>query len=126
MKKNYNIVIADRDSRVRDFLKREMTLAGYRVYQAKNGFEVMNQLAGKKSMDLLILDPDFPDTDESEILSHVAENFPSLPIIVHTYLYNKQITPSSDNTIVFVEKQGNSIDLLIKNVTDILQKNHAG
>ncbi|MBU2512007.1 hypothetical protein KJ966_11770 [bacterium] len=123
MKENYNIIVADRDRRVREFLNREMKLAGYRVWLAKNGFELINQLSGIEPMDLLILDPDFPDAEEDLLIREVTEKFPLLPIIVHTYSFDKQRIPASCNTIVFVEKRGSSIDLLIKNVTNILRTN---
>ncbi len=126
MKKNYNIIVADRDRQVRAFLSREMILAGYSVWQVKNGFELLNQLAGKEQMDLLILDPDFPDADEELIFIEVADKCPLLPIIVHAYSLNTCIVASSKNPVIFVEKHGNSIDLLIKNITVILQNNQAG
>lgn len=126
MKNNYNIIIADRDRRVREFLNREMTLVGYHIWQAKDYNELMNRLKREDSMDLLILDPDLPDVEEGLLFTEIKEKLPLLPIIVHTYRFNKQSIPHSNYPIIFIEKRGNSIDLLIKKVGALLEGQLSG
>lgn len=72
MKKDFTILIADRNRNVRKFLQREMTSAGYRVRLAENAHEVIKWTFHHDPLDLIILDPDFPDSDESRILSRYS------------------------------------------------------
>ena len=86
MKKEYKILIADRNSHVREFLKREMLAEGYIVQLAENGREVLKWTYSREPIDLLILDPDLPDAEESLLLKKAqAKN--SLPSGSSTYFF---------------------------------------
>ncbi|MBU1398308.1 MAG: response regulator, partial [Proteobacteria bacterium] len=61
LKKMIKILIADRNSNVREFLRREMMAEGYSVELAENGREVLKWAYHREPADLLILDPDLPD-----------------------------------------------------------------
>lgn len=122
MKKEYKILIADRNSNVREFLRREMLEEGYSVQLAENGREVLKWAYHREPADLLILDPDLPDAEESLLLKKLKQRIPYLPVVLHTFFSDyisasKVIIPTE-----FVEKGGNSIEKLKKVVTDILHK----
>ncbi|MBW2590579.1 MAG: response regulator [Deltaproteobacteria bacterium] len=122
MRKGYNILIADRNPHVRELLRREMTLEGYQVQLAKTGREVINCVYNQDPLDLLILDPDLPDTDESFLLKKLGERIPPLPVVVHSFLSENSEQQDVLTTVTFVEKRGSSIDHLKKIVSEILEK----
>ncbi len=121
MKSQYTILIADRNSHVREFIKREMTEEGFRVLQAETGKEVIKLVYQSFPLDLVLLDPDLPDMEETVLLKKIGDRFPSLPVVIHAFdseetnyfLYLRQAA--------FVEKGGQSIETLKKVVNEILQ-----
>ena len=121
MREGYNILIADRNPHVRELLRREMRLEGYQVQLAKTGREVINYTLRQDSLDLLILDPDLPDTDKSFLLKKLGELVPPLPVVVHSFLAENNEQQDVLTTVTFVEKRGSSIDHLKKIVAEILE-----
>ena len=121
MKKEYTILIADRNPHVREFLKREMTVAGYRVRLAENSRQVIKWAFHYEPVDLLILDPDLPDTEESSLLINLQDRVPPLPVVFHTFLSNYDEASAILKSADFVEKQGNSVESLKQIVCNILQ-----
>jgi len=99
-----------------------MRLEGYQVQLAKTGREVINYTLHQDSFDLLILDPDLPDTDESSLLKKLGERIPALPVVVHSFLPENIEQRDGSVTVTFVEKRGSSIDHLKKIVAEILEK----
>ena len=122
MRKKYNILIADRNPHVRELLRREMTLEGYQVQLAKTGREVLNYTLKQDSFDLLILDPDLPDIDESSLLKKLGERIPLLSVVVHSFLSENSEQQDVLTTVIFVEKRGSSVDHLKKIVAEILER----
>ena len=120
MKNDFTILIADRNRNVRKFLQREMTLAGYRVRLAENAREVIKWTFHPDPLDLIILDPDFPDSDASRILEDIMNRIPAVPIIVHTYLSEFRIESKGMNNVVFVEKRDISVERLKQAVYEAL------
>ncbi len=122
MKKEFKILIADRNPNVRDFLKREMTAEGYTVELAENGREVLKWAYHRDPVDILILDPDLPDAEESLLLKKLKQKTPYLPVILHTFFSDYINTSKIFDPTVFVEKGGNSIEQLKKVIAGILNK----
>lgn len=122
MEKEFTILIADRNLHVRKFLKREMLEEGYRVRLAENGRDVLKWVYHHEPLDLLILDIDLPDVDELSLSKGLQDRIPALPVVVHTYLSDYDVSSTIWNTAVFVEKKGNSVERLKKVIFDILHK----
>jgi len=122
LEEGFNILIADRNLHVRELLRREMTIEGYRVHLAKNGQEVIKFAYHHDHLDLLILDPDLPDTDESSLLKKLGERVPPLHVVVHSFLPENMRHQNVLTAVTFVEKRGSSIDHLKKIVAEILEK----
>ena len=120
MKREFTILIADRNRNVRKLLQREMTSAGYRVHLAGNAREVMKWTFHHDPLDLIILDPDLPDSDESRILEDVLDRIPALPVIVHTHLSEYKHDLNDMKNVVFVEKRGISVERLKQVVHETL------
>jgi DNA-binding NtrC family response regulator len=121
LRSKYTILIADRNSHVREFIKREMTEEGFRVIQAEKGKDVIKMVYQCFSLDLVLLDPDLPDMEETVLLKKIGDRFPAIPVVIHAFdseetnyfLYLKQAA--------FVEKGGQSIEALKKVVIKILE-----
>ena len=121
LRSDYTILIADRNSHVREFIKREMTKEGFRVLLAETGKDVMEMVNQCIPLDLVLLDPDLPDMEETELLKKIEDRFPRLPVVIHAFdseetnyfLYLKQAA--------FVEKAGQSIEILKQVVIEILE-----
>ncbi len=121
MGSEYTILVADRNSHVRDFIKRELAEDGFRVLQAEKGKDVIRMVYQCFSLDLVIIDPDLSDMEETVLLKKIGDRFPPVPVVIHAFdseetdyfLYLKQAA--------FVEKGGQSIEALKKVVIEILE-----
>jgi len=107
-----HILIADRNSHVRDLLKREMQAIGLGVSLAENGAQVLAQAYSIKRIDLLIIDPDLPDVDSAGLLDKLQDRIPRLPMIVHAFRSDYESWSNIAPDVKFVEKRGSSIDRL--------------
>ena len=73
-------------------------------------------------LDLILLDPDMPDTGKSFLLKKLGDRIPPIPVVIHTLdsedtnysLYLKQA--------VSVEKEGKSIERIKQIILEILEK----
>ncbi len=126
MKKEFKILVADRNQHVREFLKRELMAEGYRVGLAKNVQEVLKKVYHSETLDLLILDPDLPGGEGLSLFKKLQDRIPVLPVVVHTYV--KDYTNHTDilSEVAFVEKSGSSVEGLKKTVYAMLQKRKTG
>lgn len=118
MKQNSDILIADRNPNVREFLRREMSAAGYRVSLAVSGIQALNY-ASSHPVDMLIVDPDLPDADSVALLEKLRISAPSLPIVVHAFSADKF---DSSDIAAFIEKEAGSIEELKQIVSEILRE----
>jgi DNA-binding NtrC family response regulator len=112
--KGFTILIADRNPRVRDFLKREMIKEGYRVHLAESAGELLSGALHLDPLDLIIVDPDFPGAAAPVLLHGLQSRFPPVPIVVHTHYVNAGIEPaaSASGLCRVVEKGGSSVERL--------------
>lgn len=120
MDKPHTILVADRNSHVRGFLKRELTAEGYDIQLAECGRDVLKWAYRLQPLDLIILDPDLPDIDEQSLFSTLQDRIPVLPIVIHAFQPDRAKSFINYEYAVFVEKRGNSIERLKKVVNDLL------
>jgi DNA-binding NtrC family response regulator len=125
VKHEFTLLIADRNPHVRMFLQREMTAAGYRVRLADTGREVLKWAFQGEPLDLIILDPDLPDADETRVLEHLLDRIPVLPVVVHTYPPEHGGNSKDMNDVIFVEKKGSSVERLKQVVHETLIGSHS-
>lgn len=111
-KRIVNLLIADRNAHIREFLKREMTLEGYTVYLADNGDAVMKRIHAGEGIDLLIIDPEIPRCEELALMKRLGSLIPPLPIILHISPASVDWLPDLPHGAAVVEKGGNSIEAL--------------
>jgi len=136
MEKRHTILIADRNSRVRGFIKRELMSEGYDIRLATCGRDVLNWAYRLQPLDLIILDLDLPDIDQQSLFSTLQDRIPLLPIVIHSFYLLPIVIHSfypdgakidvDYEPAVFVEKGGNSIEKLKKVVNDMLSSRKTG
>ena len=122
MKKEFKILVADRNQHIREFLKRELMAEGYRVGLAKNVQEVLKKVYHSETLDLLILDPDLPGAEILSLFKKLQDRIPVLPVVVHTYLKDYTDDTNILSEVAFVEKSGSSVEGLKKTVYSMLRK----
>jgi len=122
MKQEHTIMIADRNPHVRAFLKREMRSKGYQILLAGTGHEVLKRVFGKDPIHLLIIEPDLPDVERSQILEKLQDRIPPLPMIIHSFSIDNDILSDTPDHIAFVEKGGESIERLKQISVELLKK----
>jgi DNA-binding NtrC family response regulator len=118
----YTILIADRNSRVREFLKREMTEEGFRVLQAETGRNVIEMVYHCFPLDLILLDPDLPDMEETALLKKIGNRIPPLPIVIHAFDFEETNYFLHLRNSEFVKKGGRSIEKLKQVVFEMLKE----
>lgn len=118
-KRIVNLLIADRNAHIREFLKREMTLEGYTVYLADNGDAVMKRIHAGEGIDLLIIDPEIPRCEELSLMKRLGSLIPPLPIILHISPASVDWLHDLPSDTAVVEKGGNSIELLKRAVKKV-------
>jgi len=122
--KNINLLIADRNPHIRNFLKREMQAEGYHVQLARNAREVLKIIYSPEPIDLMILDMDLPGAGELNLLKCLEDRIPELPFVIHSDVSNYLDSFSNLKKTTFVPKQGNSIETLKNVIRDFLKKSY--
>jgi CheY-like chemotaxis protein len=115
-------LIADRNPHVRKFLKRELEAEGYRIRLAESGIEVLKWAFHPDRLDLIILDPDLPDTGAGQLMDKLKDRIPPLKVVIHAFLSDYAAPHDTLNADAFIEKGGNSIESLKKAILDLNRK----
>lgn len=117
MFRRFQILVADRNPNVRRFLTRELVAAGFDVKAYENAGELLEGLAGQPAPDLVVLDPDLPDSDGPSLFVDLQRQAPNVPVVIHTLLSDWSDTPPyMTRAAAYVEKGANSIEKLIREV----------
>ncbi len=119
MNAQITLLIADRNPHVREFLKRELLVEGYHIRLASTGREILEYMSGVQP-DILILDPDMPDIADISLIERIHRMYPQMPVVVHSLMTDIVHQLDDAHPIVFVEKQGSSIDHLKQAIKGIL------
>jgi DNA-binding NtrC family response regulator len=115
------LLIADRNPHVREFLKREMMVEGYQIRLVKSGQELIDDVHNPDLLpDMVILDPDLPDTTDLSLVHQIHQIVPGLPIVIHTLQTEIIHQLDAMHPVIFVEKKGSSVDHLKQAVKDLL------
>lgn len=116
----YRVLIADKNPRIRKFLKREFTMAGYAVRLAENSEALLKLVYGSSRLDLLIIDPDLPDVDVTLLARKLRDRVPPLPVVLHSLDPDTVSSQFSLYPSELVEKNGGSVETLKETVAAIL------
>lgn len=77
------IMVVDDDEDIRLLYQEELIDEGYQVVSAASGKEALQKLASEKP-DLITLDIRMNEMDGIELLGHIREKHPDLPVIICT------------------------------------------
>jgi DNA-binding NtrC family response regulator len=121
MKKEFTILVADRNPHVRKFLKRELTSEGYRVRVAENATMVLKRAYHTEPIDLIIIDPDFFDRDQDTLIKELQDRVPLLPVVIHSFQSDNEPYPADSRHTFFIEKREDSIEHLKKIANEIFR-----
>src|SRR5208282_3464189 len=79
----FTIVVADDEKNIREGLAEALSLDGYRALPAADGEEAL-ALVESADADLVITDLRMPKLGGTDVLNHVVNRYPGLPVIVLT------------------------------------------
>ena len=77
---NYRLLVIDDEPSIRDILQTSLSMQGYEVRVAKDGFDALAQMRGALP-DLILTDLKMPNMSGFELLSVVRRRFPQIPTI---------------------------------------------
>jgi DNA-binding response OmpR family regulator len=123
MSNEFSILVADRNRHVREFLQRELTAEGYRVWTAKDGGEVLTHIATEPGPDLLILDLEIPFAARLGLLEQIRKQNRLLPVVIHTFLTDYAGHQEMAGAEACIEKSGN-MDQLKSVVREVLRSKY--
>src|SRR5437667_4751681 len=86
--RDMTILIVNDEPRIRDFVSMNLELERYRVIEASNGLEALEQLRANLP-DLIVMDVMMPEMDGFETLRHIRE-VSNVPVIMLTVRQNEQ------------------------------------
>jgi len=124
MQREFNLLIVDRNPHIRNFLKREFQSEGYTVHLAKNSRELADLIYGPAPIDLVIIDPIFPDVSELNLFRSLEDRVPPLLFVIHSDLNDYVESTSSTRKAAFVPKQGSSSEDLKDVVRSLLKDSY--
>ncbi len=78
-----NVLVVDDDNHMRIALKESLLRAGYSVSIAEDGKQALNEI-GRRMYDLVITDVKMPHVSGIDLLQHIKESSPFLPVILMT------------------------------------------
>lgn len=100
-----SIFVIDDEEPIRKVLNTHLVKEGYNVIQSQGGAGVFEALKAA-SFELVICDIRMPEVDGVQVLAHVRENYPTVPVIMLTGL-------TDVTTVIEVMKKG-AFDYLMK------------
>ncbi len=86
--RDMTILIVDDEARIRDVVRMNLEMEHYRVLEAANGVEALEQLRNYLP-DLVVLDVQMPEMDGFETLRHIRE-VSTVPVIMLTVMQTEQ------------------------------------
>jgi DNA-binding NtrC family response regulator len=120
MKDEYVILVADRNPRIRNFLQRELKAEGHRVYMAESVDQLKQWFHRPTRLDVLVIDPDMPGLGSKIDLADLMAMRPNLAVIFHCLIKDGFSIRAPGRVLAFIEKSGQSVDLLKDQLRTIL------
>lgn len=120
MNRRVNILIADRNRHVRELFDRELTSDVFHVLTAGNMDDVFKILAEPGTPDLMIIDPDLPDSEGRTLFTRLRNEMPDMPVVVHSFCTDDLQQYDEFNIAAFIKKEGNSIELVKTVISAVL------
>ncbi|MEW5733771.1 MAG: hypothetical protein AB1921_02890 [Thermodesulfobacteriota bacterium] len=101
-----HILIADKNSKVSEFLRRELSAEGFGAAVAKDGRRLWEILEGPERTDLLILDPEILSASgEASLAAGLFRKKPGLPILLYAFDAENLAGQDVRQAVAVVEKE---------------------
>lgn len=120
-KKEIKILVVEDDLVVRQTVSMLLTLSGYRVSVAKNGYEALSRLQ-EELPDVVVTDLNMPQMSGFELLSIVRRRFPSVIAIATSGAYNAGLVPTGVVADAFYAKGSDSSTSLLEIVAAAIKR----
>ncbi len=121
MKRSFVVLIAENNSNVLCFLKRELVKENLRVLTVGDTRALVRVLNLGDKPDILIIDPHLPGLDLCSLLRDLSENYPEVSVIIHAYFSEFYDHPSNTGDVFFIEREGGSIENIKKVVARVIK-----
>ena len=121
METAYEILVADRNPHIRNFLRRELTALGLKVRLVKNIQELLDHIYSPMPIHLLILDPDFPGIDSLNLGRKLETRIPPLPVVLHCVQGAAESVDLKESEVIRIKKNGNSVEVIKKVIYDLFE-----
>jgi len=121
---NESILVADDEENVLRLLVDLLESQGYRVLTARDGAEAIALLESRRNaIDLVVLDLFMPNVTGMEVVTHLRNSAPHLPILISTGFGTAAIDPEtlSLGHLVVLEKPYSPYEF-IRSVRDLLDQ----
>jgi len=114
------ILVVDDEPSIRESLALLLSLVGYEVATAKDGFDALLQI--KRSLpDVIISDLNMPQMSGFEFLSVVRRRFPQIPVIAMSGAYGGDAVPGGIIADAFYAKGRSHPETLFRTVADLIR-----
>jgi DNA-binding NtrC family response regulator len=90
------------------------------VWIAENAKELLKHVYGQKQINLLVLDPDFPGIDATDLHQKLAVQLPQLSVVLHGISRTDDNVDVAGKSVLRIEKNGSSVEILKQTIRDIL------
>ncbi len=113
------VLVADRNPRVRDLIRRELSGEACRVIMSDRSGTLLAHAFGQPPARILIIDPDLPEMDPMELLEKIRNRIPPLRLIIHALPvndYEQMLSPPD----IRIEKTAQSVEQIRRTVRRLL------
>ncbi len=115
------ILFVDDEKNIRDVMAAILTVAGYDVTTAEDGFDALLQMSGAVLPDLVISDLNMPQMSGFELLSVIRRRFPQIAVIASSGAYDTgDAVPGGVIADAFYAKRGTGPGELLKTIAELL------
>jgi len=123
MTETFKVLVADSNRNVREFVRRELLLAGYEAETSGSSRELLSLIQNDSLLDLLVLDPEMPLLDQNALRSLLEGRLPPLPVILYGYREETGQGNFLRLSSAFVER-GGDLEALQEAVRRVLQTHY--
>ena len=108
----FSILVFDRNKYIRELVKRELELEGYKVHVARTFHELIGLMERPVVFKLMILDLEVQDIDQSlDLVRDKLRKSPEVTVVVHMFNEIPSRLADLDN-VRFVEKNAVSVEAI--------------
>lgn len=116
-----SVLVVDSDSTLRCALSFKLVSAGFKVYDATNGYEALEQMV-KHPFDVVLTDCRMPGVDGLEFLSICRAKWPETPVVVFSGEQDDLALTAVERGAFAWVRKGSEFTLLLQILTHATQR----